>query len=98
MGEAREEGEREEGEQAEGGEHGSESSFRARASAAGDTRLPWRLERRLWSRVLRALREADLPDDDERRAARDLYSAYVRSAGLRETESCLAALARYWQE
>lgn len=63
-------------------------------AAAGEMRLPWRLERRLWPRVLRALREAEVPDAEERRAARTLYSAYARAG----TAPPLESLARYWRE
>ena len=67
-------------------------------AAAGEVRLGWRVERQLWPRVLRALREAELADPDEHTAARELYAAYARFDGGRGTREAMARLARFWQE
>jgi len=67
-------------------------------AGAGEVRLGWRTERRLWPRVLRTLRDADPPDPAEQDAAHELYAAYARFAGRKGTEPPLQALARYWQE
>ena len=57
-----------------------------------------RVERRLWSRGLRALREVELPDKGEEEAARDLFRSYVRWGRRRSRQRSFDRLERYWSE
>jgi hypothetical protein len=57
-----------------------------------------RVERRLWSNGLRALRDVELPVKDEEGAARDLYRSYVRWGRRRGRQRSFDRLERYWGE
>ena len=57
-----------------------------------------RVERKLWSRGLRALREVELPDKGEEEAARDLFRSYVRWGRRRSRQRSFDRLERYWSE
>ena len=57
-----------------------------------------RVERKLWSRGLRALREVKLPNKDEEEAARELFRSYVRWGRRRSRQSSFDRLERYWSE
>jgi hypothetical protein len=60
--------------------------------------LSSRVERRLWSTGLRALRNVTLPIKDEEEAAEELFRSYVRWGRRRSRQRAFDRLERYWGE
>ncbi|TDJ72267.1 MAG: HEAT repeat domain-containing protein [Planctomycetota bacterium] len=73
-------------------------------AAAGELRLHWRTWRSAERRILRALRDSELPDSAERAAALELYHAYrpdrrgIHGTHGDQAQAALARLARFWEE
>jgi len=67
-------------------------------AAVGEIRVGWRTWRRVISAVLAPLREAQLADPSERRAARDLFDVYQNAKSASSAQDALDRLARFWEE
>ena len=67
-------------------------------ASMGRGEISSRVERKLWSSSLRALRYVELPDPEEEEAARDLFRSYVRWGRRRSRQRAFDRLERYWGE
>ncbi|MCP3914423.1 MAG: HEAT repeat domain-containing protein [bacterium] len=67
-------------------------------AAAGEIQISWRQWRRVEQSVRRALREANLANAQEQRAALDLYRAYRHGGEQERAQLALKRLSRFWEE